>query len=633
MRNKSAVQLVLALLTVSLTCLVAAVVPAGATGVASQLVVTTPPSGAAVSGEPLATQPIVAIEDSSGNIVTTATGTVTASIASGAGTISAGATATVTNGVATFSGLTITGATGTDTLSFFDGSLTTAVAWTGTTMSTSDYWYSITYGNGLYVAIAHGSSVDPSLPSGVAYSSDGSSWTSATLPDNNTWNSVTYGNGVFVAVAENTDEAAYSSDGSDWTLVTLPDTAPWVSVTYGNGLFVAVAKNTEEDAYSSDGSNWTLATMPSLTAWNAVTYGHGLFVAVADGTFVASSSNGINWTLTTMPSSDDWYALTYGNGLYVAVAYDSSGAAYSSDGINWVPATMPSSTNWYSIAYGNGTFVAISDNSSVASSTDGSNWTGATLPSVNDWSSVTYGNGQFVAVAFNSATAAVSSAITIDLSQPMSPPPPSGAPTPTLAQIRVAAASLTENVSAVWSPTVSVSGVQSGDSATVAGTIFTYTGTGSTTYAASTTAPTGPGTYSIVPSHSTVTITPAGDAANYDATIDYVPGTLVITPVLSTTTSNPRITATSTFARRLIFNAVVLGQTLQNATSVSIPGATARIISHGQLRLVVRIALAKTTRAGVRLALVRFAQGSTARFYVSVVHHGTAVVVRTSTKP
>ena len=63
----------------------------------------------------LAQQPVVKIEDSGGNVVTTfATGAVTASISSGAGgAISAGSTANFVAGVAAFSGLTLTGVAGT----------------------------------------------------------------------------------------------------------------------------------------------------------------------------------------------------------------------------------------------------------------------------------------------------------------------------------------------------------------------------------------------------------------------------------------------------------------------------------------------------------------------------------------
>ena len=75
------------------------------------------------------------------------------------------------------------------------------------------------------------------------------------------------------------------------------------------------------------------------------------------------------------------------------------------------------------------------------------------------------------------------------------------------------------------------------------------------------------------------------------------------------------------------------GQTLQGATSVTISGATARVISRGQYRLVVRVALAAKASTGVHVAVVRFAQGPALRFYVDVVRHGSALVVRTSTNP
>ena len=67
-------------------------------------------------------------------------------------------------------------------------------------------------------------------------------WTQRTLPASTNWSSVTYGNGVFVAVATGTSNvAATSPDGVTWTQRTLPAGTYWSSVTYGNGIFVAVA--------------------------------------------------------------------------------------------------------------------------------------------------------------------------------------------------------------------------------------------------------------------------------------------------------------------------------------------------------------------------------------------------------
>ena len=107
------------------------------TGAASQLVITTPPSSTEVSGAALVQQPAVTLEDSGGNIITSASGTATAAIFSGTGgNITAGSVSgTFSNGVATFSGLTLTGTAGTVyTLKFTGGGFTSAAS-TGITMS------------------------------------------------------------------------------------------------------------------------------------------------------------------------------------------------------------------------------------------------------------------------------------------------------------------------------------------------------------------------------------------------------------------------------------------------------------------------------------------------------------------
>lgn len=82
----------------------------------SRLAITRQPSGA-VTGAAFTTQPIVVIQDASGNTVTNSTLTVTATKASGSGTLSGATSVAAVNGIATFNNLTITG-TGPHTLSF-----------------------------------------------------------------------------------------------------------------------------------------------------------------------------------------------------------------------------------------------------------------------------------------------------------------------------------------------------------------------------------------------------------------------------------------------------------------------------------------------------------------------------------
>ena len=118
-------------------------------------------------------------------------------------------------------------------------------------MPSSASWYSVTYGNGKFVAVD-----DSNYSTKAAYSEDGITWTATTMPSTSQWISVTYGNGKFVAIADNSDIAAYSEDGINWTVSTLPISRYWRSVTYGNGKFVALASSSADTAFSYDGINW-----------------------------------------------------------------------------------------------------------------------------------------------------------------------------------------------------------------------------------------------------------------------------------------------------------------------------------------------------------------------------------------
>jgi hypothetical protein len=151
-------------------------------------------------------------------------------------------------------------------------------------------------------------------------------WTSRTSAADNNWLSVTYGNGLFVAVAQSGtgNRVMTSPDGITWTSRTSAANNSWYSVTYGNGLFVAVANSGTGNRVmtSPDGITWTSRTSAADNQWNSVTYGNGLFVAVSyDGTGnrVMTSPDGITWTSRTSAADNQWYSVTYGNGLFVAV--------------------------------------------------------------------------------------------------------------------------------------------------------------------------------------------------------------------------------------------------------------------------------------------------------------------------
>jgi hypothetical protein len=118
------------------------------------------------------------------------------------------------------------------------------------------------------------------------YITEGYLWTIRTSAADNNWRSVTYGNGLFVAVANTGtgNRVMTSPDGANWTIRTSAEDNDWTSVTYGNGLFVAVAYSGTGNRVmtSPDGANWTIRTSAADNDWRGVTYGNGLFVAVAN---------------------------------------------------------------------------------------------------------------------------------------------------------------------------------------------------------------------------------------------------------------------------------------------------------------------------------------------------------------
>jgi hypothetical protein len=368
------------------------------------------------------TQPQITIQDSSGNtVLSSAVVTATISADSLIGTT----TATASSGVATFTGLGIDGTSGTTyTITYTVSGLTVATAtvtlaasnginWTSRTSAADRNWNSVTYGNGLFVAVTADEVAQP-----VMTSPDGITWTSrgdgiAYLG----WRGVTYGNGLFVAVGGGggvSGRLMTSPDGFTWTGGYNIPNQGWSSVTYGNGLFVAVASSggtSNRVMTSRNGITWTNQSFIPEGEWSSVTYGNGLFVAVASSGAadyrVMTSPDGFTWTARNSATNSQWSSVTYGNGTFVAVATSGTGKRVmtSPDGITWTSRNSTNDSYAWSVTFGNSLFVAVSyptfidSGGRVMTSPDGITWTSRNAATNNYWSSVTYGNGTFVAVA------------------------------------------------------------------------------------------------------------------------------------------------------------------------------------------------------------------------------------------
>ena len=202
-----------------------------------------------------------------------------------------------------------------------------ARTWTARTAAEANSWTSVTYGNGVFVAVAsHGSSR-------VMTSTDGVTWTARTSAEANNWNSVAFGNGLFVAVAASgTNRVMTSTDGVTWTAHSAVE-SDWISVTYGNGVFVAVAiGGASRVMTSADGETWTARNAAEANPWRSVAYGNGVFVAVAitGSNRVMTSPDGVTWTARTAAEANFWRGVTYGNGRFVAVSQNGTNRVMTS---------------------------------------------------------------------------------------------------------------------------------------------------------------------------------------------------------------------------------------------------------------------------------------------------------------
>jgi hypothetical protein len=258
-------------------------------------------------------------------------------------------------------------------------------------------WYSVTYGNGLWVIVGNNA---------IITSPDGITWTSQTSPSASLWTSVTFGSGRFVAVGDGV--SMYSDDGVNWfsgsSII-----GSWASVVYNGSLFVAVANfNTNRVMTSANGSAWTARTPASVRSWNSVTYGMGQFVAVAssgDINRVMTSSDGITWASQAAASSSLWQSVCFSEELNLFCAVGTDSIMTSPDGITWTSRTPADDSGSIgllkSIAYGMGKFVVTWDNGGkIQSSIDGITWTSedGTLVFSNSANCVFFGNYIFMAV-------------------------------------------------------------------------------------------------------------------------------------------------------------------------------------------------------------------------------------------
>jgi hypothetical protein len=185
-------------------------------------------------------------------------------------------------------------------LGYLYSSTDSGITWASRTSGFgSNQIQSVTYGNGIFVAVGNNGT--------ITSSTDGITWTARTAGvSTNTLNCVEYVNNVFIAVgagaAGGTGGITTSTDGITWTKRTTPaSTSPNLfSIAYGNGYYVAVGQfSTTAGIYSTNFTTWTALPTSLPSTMNYVTYTDNRFVARAGGgqtTYTCGNDPTTTWT-------------------------------------------------------------------------------------------------------------------------------------------------------------------------------------------------------------------------------------------------------------------------------------------------------------------------------------------------
>ena len=169
----------------------------------------------------------------------------------------------------------------------------TGFTWKNYSLTTVDNWRSISYGGGIYCAIASGSNAN--------VSSDGMNWTQSTLPVSQDWSSITYNNNKFIAVAKQSKIGAFSFNGIDWTTFMLPIALQWNEIQFDEitGKTIIIPSNSTYIAISDDGLSYKLYDILTSTVKPQVcAFGSGI-ILVAGETTEANSIIVNSGTFTT----------------------------------------------------------------------------------------------------------------------------------------------------------------------------------------------------------------------------------------------------------------------------------------------------------------------------------------------
>lgn len=219
-------------------------------------------------------------------------------------------------------------------------SSTDGITWTYATMKGNTYPTALVYGNGVFLSSAQYNSSWQAAKT-LSYSTDGLSWSLVNLSgvQNNAIVSLSYGNGVFLAIA-NGGPYNRSVDGVTWTQFTGPLTY-FNEASFVNGMFIVVGNS---NLYTStDTVTWQTYVTPFNSYWKAVKYLNNKYFIYSGNNQFYSSTDLVSWNAQS--TDGQVHQMNYINSQYLYFPYSGPNFWYSSDAIKWTYSTT--SSNFY----------------------------------------------------------------------------------------------------------------------------------------------------------------------------------------------------------------------------------------------------------------------------------------------
>jgi hypothetical protein len=144
----------------------------------------------------------------------------------------------------------------------------------------------VAYGTGRFVVAASQQ---------VFTSTDATNWAPAHPAISSVFYDVTWGDGKFVLIGSGASIQA-SVDGVTWQEGRGRPTDDLSSLAYGNGRFVAVGRD-GLSVTSVDGFHWSSHPSGTIECFFKVAYGNGIFLAITRSSNLLSSTDGVSWVL------------------------------------------------------------------------------------------------------------------------------------------------------------------------------------------------------------------------------------------------------------------------------------------------------------------------------------------------